>query len=117
MLAVSPHPLNQLSAHDVIAYAYAAQLNSTPYSHERSQSAGNDRPIFCQGGGWRWSCSALDLAHVRDARHWKYAIWLHVASVHVLGGNGLEFSLAQLFRRCGILLFRADLVDRFSSTT
>ena len=103
--------------HDANACVHTAQLGGTSYSHERSQSAGNDRPIFCQGGGRRWSCSAPDLAHVRDARHWKYAIWLHVASIQLLGGNGLEFSLAQLFRDCGILLFYADLVDRFSSTT
>ena len=102
--------------HDANACVHTAQLGGTSYSHERSQSAGNDRPVCCQGGGWRWSCSALDLAHVRDARYRKYAIRLHVASVHLLTSHGLEFSNAQLAHHGGIVLSRADFMDRFLVT-
>jgi hypothetical protein len=56
------------------------------------------------------------LAHVRDARYRKYAIRLHVASVHLLTSHGLEFFNAQLAHHGGIVLSRADFMDRFLVT-
>jgi hypothetical protein len=42
------------------------------------------------------------LAHVRDARYRKYAIRLHVASVHLLTSHGLEFSTPSLLITAGL---------------
>jgi hypothetical protein len=66
---------------------------------------------FAKVAAGAWCCSTFDLAHVRDARHRKYAIWLHVASVHLLSSHGLEFSHAQPSHHGGIVLSRADRLD------
>ena len=120
MTSQTAHALSRATSFtpgNVVFCTDAAQLRATSYSNERSQSVGDDRPVFRQGGGGGRRCSSFDLADVRDARLWSYAIRLHLASVHLLISDGLERCLAQLSHDGRVVLLCSDGLDHHSCTT